>query len=201
MPDFKHRDPTGAAFWDERFQQAFMPWDRAGIPAALRDFVRNASAPMRTLIPGCGVGHEVALLAESGWDVTAIDFSPAAVQAARQNLGKWSERVVEADFFTFTPTQPLDLIYERAFLCALPPAMRAAIAARWAELLPAGALLAGYFFIDTTRGGPPFGIDTDQLKALLEKNFVCVEDQPVSDSIVVFAGNERWQVWRRLPQS
>jgi SAM-dependent methyltransferase len=201
MPDFKHRDSSGAAFWDERFQQAFMPWDRAGVPSALREFVRTAHAPMRTLIPGCGIGHEVALLAESGWDVCAIDFSPAAVHAARQNLGQLGERVIEADFFAFEPKQPLELIYERAFLCALPPAMREAIAARWAKLLPAGALLAGYFFIDATRGGPPFGIEAEQLNALLQTNFVCIEDKPVDDSITVFAGKERWQVWRRLPLS
>ncbi|HXA47107.1 MAG TPA: methyltransferase [Burkholderiaceae bacterium] len=199
MPEFKTRDSSGAAFWDERFQQAFMPWDRAGVPVALSEFVRHAPAPMTTLIPGCGVGYEVALLAESGWDVCAIDFSPVAVKAARQNLGALGEYVVEADFFTFEPPRTLDLIYERAFLCALPPAMRAAIAPRWAALLPAGALLAGYFFIDATRGGPPFGIEAEQLKTLLETNFECLEDRAVQDSIAVFAGKERWQVWRRLP--
>lgn len=197
MPDFKHRDSTGPAFWDERFEQAFMPWDRAGVPAMLRQFVEQAPAPLTTLIPGCGLGYEVALLADAGWDVTAIDFSPVAVEAARETLGHWGERVLEADFFTFQPARPLDLIYERAFLCALPPAMSESIAARWAALLPAGALLAGFFFFDETRNGPPFGIDPERLKALLMPNFECIEDSPVEDSIKVFAGKERWQVWRR----
>ncbi|HSY28383.1 MAG TPA: methyltransferase [Burkholderiaceae bacterium] len=198
MPDFKHRDSTGPAFWDERFEQAFMPWDRAGVPARLRQFVEHAPMPLTTLIPGCGLGHEVALLANAGWDVTAIDFSPVAVEAARDTLGRWGERVIEADFFTFQPLRPLDLIYERAFLCALPPAMSESVAARWAALLPAGALLAGFFFFDETRSGPPFGIDPEWLKALLAPNFECIEDSPVDDSIKVFAGKERWQVWRRL---
>lgn len=201
MREFKHRDSTGPAFWDERFEQAFMPWDRAGVPAALRQFVEQAPKPLTTLIPGCGLGHEVALLAEAGWDVTAIDFSPAAVAAARGTLGPLAGHVVEADFFTFQPQQPLDLIYERAFLCALPPAMSESIAAHWAALLPAGALLAGFFFFDKTRSGPPFGIEPERLKALLEPNFVCIEDRPVGDSIAVFEGKERWQIWRRLPSN
>jgi SAM-dependent methyltransferase len=199
MPEFNHRDSTGSAFWDERFVQSFMPWDRAGIPAALQQFVAQAPIPLTTLIPGCGLGHEVALLAAASWDVTAIDFSPAAVAAARQNLGLLAEHVVEADFFAFQPPRALDLVYERAFLCALPPAMHEAIAARWAALLPAGALLAGYFFFDKTRSGPPFGIEPERLKGLLESNFECIVDSPVDDSIAVFAGRERWQVWRRLP--
>lgn len=197
MPDFHHRDSTEPAFWDERFTQAFMPWDRAGIPAALREFVAHAPAPLTTLIPGCGLGHEVALLAEAGWDVTAIDFSPAAVAAARQVLGDVGKHVVEADFFTYQPQRPLDLIYERAFFCALPPAMREAIAARWAALLPSGALLAGFFFFDNTRSGPPFGIEPELLETLLGPNFSRIEDRPVDDSIAVFQGKERWQVWRR----
>lgn len=199
MADFKSRDPAGPAFWDERFEQAFMPWDRAGTPAALQNFVASAPAPLTTLIPGCGLGHEVALLANAGWNVTAIDFSPAAVEAARKSLGPLGDNVVEADFFTFQPQTRLDLIYERAFFCALPPAMRESIVARWASLLPGGALLAGFFYFDATRSGPPFGIDPEGLKTLLAEKFECIEECPVDDSIPVFAGKERWQVWRRFP--
>lgn len=198
MSTFQHRDPTGPAFWNERFEQAFTPWDRAGVPEALRQFVVQAPAPRVTLIPGCGLGYEVALLAEAGWDVTAIDFSPTAVCAARKALGPWATHVTEADFFTFVPQRPLGLIYERAFLCALPPSMGEAIVARWAALLPPGGLLAGFFFLDSKKGGPPFGIEPQRLDALLEPYFVRIEDRPVDDSIPVFSGKERWQVWSRL---
>ncbi len=45
--------------------------------------------------------------------------------------------------------------------------------------------------------GPPFGILPEQLEALLQPNFERIADQAVEDSIAVFAGRERWQVWRR----
>jgi thiopurine S-methyltransferase len=64
-------------------------------------------------------------------------------------------------------------------------------------LLPSGALLAGFFFICDQPKGPPFGIQAEQLDALLRDNFECIEDSAVSDSIPVFAGRERWQIWRR----
>ncbi|WP_025917041.1 methyltransferase [Herminiimonas sp. CN] len=197
MQTFETRDPTDQAFWNERFDRNFMPWDKGGVPAALRDFVAQSAPGATVLIPGCGTGYEVGYLCEAGWDVTAIDFSPAAVDAARALLGPWAQRVEQADFFTFTPKKPPDVIYERAFLCALPPRMRAAIAARWAALLPPGGLLAGFFYFDDAPKGPPFGIAKDALDALLKPSFECVEDRPVADSIPAFAGRERWQVWRR----
>jgi SAM-dependent methyltransferase len=197
-PVFDSRDPAAPGFWTERFEQGFMPWDRGGVPERFRHFVSHAERPYVTLIPGCGTGYEVACLSEAGWDVTAIDFSAAAVETARRELGPWAQRVVQADFFEFLPPRPVELIYERAFFCALPPRQRAAIVARWAELLPPGGLLAGFFFFDDAPKGPPFGIVAAELDALLAPFFARIEDFPVSDSLPVFAGKERWQVWRRL---
>ena len=196
MPEFTSRDPRSPGFWDERFAQQFTPWDRGGVPEQLRSFVA-ASPPLTTLIPGCGTGYELAALCNAGWDATAIDFAPVAVAHAQAAVGPWAQRVVEADFFTYTPPAPLDLIYERAFLCAMPRAMWPQVAARWAALLAPGALLAGYFFFDDTVKGPPFGIDRATLDDLLAPAFTCIEDAPVSDSIPVFAGKEHWMIWRR----
>lgn len=197
MPNFESRDPAAAEFWSERFSQHFTPWDCGGVPKALCRFVEQSERPYVTLIPGCGSAYEVAYLSEAGWDVTAIDFSPVAVEAAHALLGRWSERVVQADFFDFAPVRPVDLIYERAFMCALPPAWRPKIVRRWAELLAPGSLLAGFFFFDTTQKGPPFGISPVELDALLAPFFERIADDAVADSLPVFAGKERWQVWRR----
>ncbi|WP_317204381.1 methyltransferase domain-containing protein [Janthinobacterium sp.] len=202
-PSFDARDPLTPAFWDERFERGFTPWDRGGAPDALRRFVAGAEAPLRCLIPGCGAAYELAHLLDAGWDATAIDFSPAAVAAGRAAVGAaWSARVVEADFFAYEPELPLQLIYERAFLCAMPRAMWPRVAARWAALLEPGALLAGYFFFDEALRGPPFGIARAQLEALLAADFDCIADAPVDDSIAVFEGKERWMIWRRrAPQA
>lgn len=197
MVGFSRRDPLQPAFWDERFERGFTPWDRGGEPLALRDFVARSVGARRTLIPGCGSAYELAFLSNAGWDATAIDFSPAAVALAKEAVGPWAERVVQADFFTWEPALPLELIYERAFLCALPREMWPQLAARYAALLASGALLAGFFFVDDVAKGPPFGLAPGQLDELLGANFVQIEDTAVSDSIAVFEGKERWQVWQR----
>ena len=197
MPDFSTRDPLAPAFWDERFDQQFTPWERGGAPAALRAFVAAAPRPLAVLVPGCGSAHELALMLEAGWDATAIDFSASAVARARRLAGPWAGHVVQADFFAYLPAGPLDLVYEQAFLCALPRARRPEIAARWARLLAPGGLLAGYFFFDDAAKGPPFGIERAQLDALLAPWFDCIADDAVTDSIPVFVGKERWMIWRR----
>jgi SAM-dependent methyltransferase len=197
MPEFSSRDPLAPAFWNERFDKQFTPWERGAAPSELRAFVARAPAPLTVLAPGCGSAHELVLMLDAGWDATAIDFSPSAVARAQALAGQWADRIVLADFFAYTPPRPLDLVYEQAFLCALPRARRPDVAARWAGLLAPGGLLAGYFFFDDAPKGPPFGIARAQLDALLAPYFDCIADQAVADSIPVFAGKERWMVWRR----
>ncbi len=206
MPDFATRDPRSPDFWDERFARGFTPWDRGGVPQDLIAFAESRGKPLTTLIPGCGTAYELAYLAQRGWDATAIDFAPEAVAAARTALASLpaqasllplAQRVQEADFFSYQPAQVLDFIYERAFLCALPRALWPQVAARWAELLPQGASLAGFFIYDDSPKGPPFGTSPQELDALLTPFFERIEDKVVSDSVPVFAGKERWQHWRR----
>jgi hypothetical protein len=66
------------------------------------------------------------------------------------------------------------------------------------ELLPPGGVLAGFFFFAQGDRGPPFPMhDQAELDALLAGTFEREVDLDVADSIDVFAGKERWQVWRR----
>jgi len=189
--------PEHPDFWCKRFGESTTPWDAGRVPDAFAEFIAAQSRPLNTLIPGCGSAWEAAYLAELGWPVTALDFSPVAVDKARAVLGNAPVNLICADFFTFAPPAPCELIYERAFLCALPRKMWQDWARRTAELLPGGALLAGFFFVCDQLKGPPFGIQPEQLDALLTPGFECIEDKAVADSIPVFAGRERWQVWRR----
>ena len=195
-PSFSTRDPNTAEFWDERFRQGFTPWDQAGVPAAFAAFASRL-APQPVFIPGCGSAHEARWLAQAGWTVRAIDFSTDAVAAARRQLGPHAAIVEQADFFTYRPPFAPGWIYERAFLCALPPARRADYARRMAELLSPGAVLAGFFFFGESPKGPPFPIARAELDALLGAEFELAEDEPVADSLPVFAGRERWMSWRR----
>ena len=196
-PSFPKRDPGEPGFWDLRYEARFAPWDAGRVPRRLRRFIAS-HPPGRARVPGCGSAYEVRALAEAGWDVLGIDFSAEAVSAARAVLGELHERVRRADFFGPRPEAPFGFVYERAFLCALPRRMWPAWGERMAGLVAPGGLLGGFFFFGDEERGPPFPLrGPHELEALLAARFERVEDEPVDDSIAVFAGRERWQAWRR----
>lgn len=191
------QDSSRPDFWETRYRDNVTPWDAGTVPQSLRSHAAKLKPGARILIPGCGSAYEAGWLAEQGFEVLAIDFSPAAVQRAQQVLGTRAGLVRLADFFEFDAGGPFDVIYERAFLCALPPKLWPRYPGRCAELLKPDGTIAGFWFFAETPKGPPFGTTQAALDALLQPGFQRSEDQPVTDSIPVFQGKERWQVWRR----
>ncbi len=206
MSEFGSRDPTQANFWDDRFNAQFTPWDVGGVPRAFARWLaqRRMPAAARLLIPGCGSAYEAALADAAGYEVLALDFSEAAIARARAVLSPaLADRVLrQGDFFTFA-ARPFDYVYERAFLAALPPSQWPRWARRMAQLLRQDGRLFGFFFVDAAaaepRRGPPFPITAAELDALLGVDFAREDDDavPADESLPVFAGRERWQVWRR----
>ncbi|MEO6244950.1 MAG: methyltransferase domain-containing protein [Opitutaceae bacterium] len=193
--------PTDPVFWNQRYLAGQTPWDFGGVPLALRRYLAGASARRResprALIPGCGSGHEIAAFADAGYDVTAIDISSAAAARARAQTGaRTGVQVIEGDFFTHVfPDGPFDCIYERTFLCALPPALWPRMVARYAELLRPGGALAGFYLFGEKEDGPPFGLATDEPERLFSAAFTLTRDEPVpaAESLEFFAGREHWQ--------
>lgn len=218
-PRFATRDPGQAGFWTERYASGFLPWDQGGVPADVERALNGAGGgvsavpapPARVLLPGCGSGYELAALADAGYDALAIDISSAAVDRARAAVGRHADRVQLADCFAFADDlaqrAAYAWVYERAFLCALPPRLWQRWAQAMAALVAPGGVLAGFFYVDAdangapaeARRGPPFSVRPEELSALLDAFFMRVAAHPVAppESIPVFRGKEWWTVWRR----
>jgi SAM-dependent methyltransferase len=196
MPTTK--DSAQVDFWDSRYAAGKTPWDFGGVPVALRSFLERTNPPGRVLIPGCGSGYEVQAFYDAGFEVTAIDFSPVAVERAAYILGPLQSCVIPGDFFTHDlSAHNFDLIYERTFLCSLPPARWPAYVNRMAELLAKGSLLAGIFLYGEETDPPPYPLSELDALELLGEHFELIRSEPVSDSLPLFQGMERWQEWRR----
>lgn len=74
-------------YWQARYDQEQTGWDRGNAsPTLLRWLAAGDLRPCRILVPGCGRGHEVVALAKAGFDVTGVDFVPAAVAAVQSRL-------------------------------------------------------------------------------------------------------------------
>lgn len=189
---------TDVEFWDSRYREGRTPWDQGGVPVALRRWLGTAPRPGRVLIPGCGFGYEVQAFHAAGWEVLAIDYSPSGVARAREALGELADKVVLADFFANDfGRERFDVVYERTFLCALPPRMWPAYARRMAELLVERGRLVGTFFYGQNDDPPPHPLTPAAADAVLGYYLERVSDEAVTDSLPIFGGKERWQIWEK----
>lgn len=193
--------PSQPDYWNLRYLKDNTPWDFDGVPADLRAFLKKKVKGTKVLIPGCGSGHEIIAFADAGYDVTAIDFAPIAIDRARRMVGPTlAKQVLLGDFFQHDfPGQSFDMIYERSFVCSLLPGDRAAYRDRLAQLLKYRGLLIGYYYYKKSElvDGPPYGFAWGTADELYSHYFLLVKDEPVNDSLPLFAGRERWQQRRR----
>jgi methyl halide transferase len=159
--------------WEEKYRANTIPWDRGGTSPALHDWIhKGLLQPGRILIPGCGRGHEAIELAKAGFEVTALDLAPTALQWLQHQLDEANLQatLVCDDALSWQPAQPFDFIYEQTCLCALDPG-------HWtnyeqqlhAWLKPSGQLLA--LFMQTNKpGGPPHHCDLPAMQMLFHPN-------------------------------
>jgi len=165
-------------FWQSRFDAGQTPWDRGEPgPQLTRWIDSGAMTRCRIAVPGCGSGHDVVHLAQAGFDVTGLDYAPAAVTRTRARLADAGVHatVVEADVLAWSPGAPFDAVYEQTCLCALHPDHWVAYARQLhAWLRPGGRLFA--LFVQMARpgaaqgsiDGPPYHCDINAMRALFD---------------------------------
>lgn len=189
-------------FWQPRYVAGATPWDFGGVPVALSRWLSAQSAAGRVLIPGCGAGHEVRAFHDAGWDVTAIDYAPAAVERAKAAFSDVETKISLADFFHDDFGRDFDLIYERTFLCSMPRNRWPEYVARMAELLRDDGRLIGHFFFGESDDPPPYPLRGDETQqAFFAPAFTRLHDEAAVDSLPMFVGRERWQIWQKNPAS
>ncbi|TCP08178.1 methyltransferase domain-containing protein [Caldimonas thermodepolymerans] len=164
-------------FWQERFATGTTPWDRGGPNPQLQQWLDEGLVGLqhRVLVPGCGRGWEVALLAGRGVPVTGIDYAPAAIEACRALLERQGLQapLVQADVLEWQPDAPVDVVYEQTCLCALHPDHWQRYAQQLhAWIQPGGRLLALFVQAraeESAQGfikGPPYHCDIHAMRAL-----------------------------------
>lgn len=172
-------DPAAAApaaLWDQRYREGADRWE-LGRPApplveAFRSHSAAPRAPGLVLVPGCGRGHEAALLAELGFSVVGLDFSAEAIREARRLHGadRPELRWLQADLLdpaalaaSGLGPASLDGVLEHTCFCAIEPSQRQAYRHTVIRLLKPGGWLLGLFFCHGREGGPPYGADPQVL--------------------------------------
>lgn len=158
---------------DAAGDRALIPWEDGQAHPALIHWL-NAVAPSlircgsRVAVVGCGLGDDARALIHRGYDVTAFDCSPSAVEWARRIDPVNASSYFVADLFNMPVRwrHRFDLVVEVNTLQSLGPDLRPEALAALAELLsPHGHLLviARGRTEETVETGPPWPIGVDEL--------------------------------------
>ncbi|MBX9771326.1 MAG: class I SAM-dependent methyltransferase [Candidatus Obscuribacterales bacterium] len=74
-----------AVDWNQRYINQDTPWDSGTPSEALKTVLsRGLIKPCRMFEVGCGTGTNAIFLAQSGFDVTAVDLSEVAINRAKE---------------------------------------------------------------------------------------------------------------------
>ena len=170
--------PHSAGHWDQRYRDGSDRWELGEAAPPLAAFLRtDARAPPPSgpvLVPGCGRGHEAALLADLGHPVVALDFSAEAIQRGRERHGVERPRLrwLRADLFDAAALDAAGVtagslrgVVEHTCFCAIDPHQRAAYWETVGRLLAPGGWLLGLFWCHSRPGGPPWGSEPEVLAA------------------------------------
>ena len=112
------------AQWFYNFMYRFTTpdWDTGVTPPEVIATAATFKQPSRALDLGCGTGTNSIYLAQNGWQVTGIDFSPKALELARRKAQRAN---VQVDFHLGDVTsldfisEPFDLILDLGCLHSL----------------------------------------------------------------------------------
>ncbi len=191
--------------WERCYTEGETPWNKGTPSPPLVEWVCAARPQGRALIPGCGVGHDLALLVKAGVDATGLDISTKAVEMARAAYPEHSARFTLGDLFAMPGewAGAFDLVVEHTCLCAMPPDLRPAYEKAVAQVLRPGGLLIGVWYIDPDMDpgetGPPFGISVEELGALFAApTWEILEDYVPLPAFPGREGRERVRVLRRV---
>ena len=158
--------------WQTLYEQGKTGWDRGEPNPALSTWIEQGifAAGTRTLIPGCGRGHEVVELARRGLQVTALDFAHqpiAELQATLRREGLAAE-VKQEDAFAYQD-EPFDIVYEQTFLCAISPDRRTEYERRLSTWLKPNGRLCCLFLQTEATAGPPFCCPIQEMQELFDR--------------------------------
>lgn len=195
-------------FWRARWAKNEIGFHQEGAtPALARHFAQLGPAPQRVLVPLSGKTKDLRFLAEAGHHPIGVELVEDAVRAyySEEQLNPTRAEAKSyvrydgggvttyaADFFAldWAAVGPIDAIFDRAAMVALPPPLRVRYVDQLLRLLrPGGRSLIVTFDHDVPGDGPPFSISV----ADLTRTYQAHGQITVLETVDVLADNPRFR--------
>ncbi len=190
------------SYWDEMYKNNQAGWDLKSSNPVFEEILRknNLINPGKIMIIGCGKGYDAVAAAKAGYKVTAVDFSPFAIDFAKDLAERENVQVnfLIEDFFNLNHNfeNKFDIVYDYTTFCAVNPERRNEYAKTVSSILkPNGKLLALLFPVEKRVGGPPYGIDVIEFYKLFSKYLKLEFSSKQINSIKPRRGREVLQIY------
>ncbi len=173
----------GASDWDYLYRMGTPLWETGRpCPELVQTIREGAIRPVRTLEIGCGTGSDAVLLAKRGFEVTAVDSSPTAIDRARTRAEQAGAllRIVLDDVFAFAEhCGTFDLVYDSGFYhYARRTELTRFLDMLWRVTYPGSTYLTLAANADEpVEGGPP-GVTDEEIRLELGRLFEFVRVRP-----------------------
>lgn len=172
--------------------------------------------PHRVLVPLCGKSVDMAWLADKGHEVIGVElvaqgvesfFAEHEIEPSIEEHGSYSVyragtlSIFCGDMLELGPEElgPIDRIWDRAALVALPKEIRVQYTAHLRALADEGALLLqnAFEYDQSKMSGPPFSVSDEEIRRHFEGCQIdLLDEHDAIDKVPRFreAGNEYWTV-------
>ncbi|MFA7386290.1 MAG: thiopurine S-methyltransferase [Thiohalobacteraceae bacterium] len=180
------------SFWHARWEANEIGFHQDEINAHLQRYWSRFELPPggTVFVPLCGKTRDMLWLASQGLRVVGVEISPIATAAFFNENGLSAEvaregrfvrhtaaevRLLEGDYFDLAPADlgPIDAVYDRASLIALPPDLRRRYVDQMARLTAPGVplLLITLAYPQQEMQGPPFAVTATEVEELWSPGF------------------------------
>jgi len=173
-----------ASFWHEKWESGILGFHQSDGNPWLREHIANLNLPRgaRIFLPLCGKTRDAAWLLGCGYLVVGAELSPLAIGALFHELaiqptestvgeltlyGAPNIQIFGGDFFALDAhlLGPVDAVYDRAALVALPASQRQRYASHLIQITAAAPqLLITYEYDPEQMEGPPFSVLPDEVR-------------------------------------
>ncbi len=197
-------DVNNPEFWNDRYITNETGWDMGG-PTPVFQTIASRYPKGKVCIIGSGRGYDAVEFSLHGFDVTAVDFAPRALEDLRDMAAQQNTIVetVESDLFNL-PAEfngTFDYVVEYTCFCAIDPDRRREYEhVVYSCLKKHGQLIGLWFPMDKTMdmGGPPWGTTEDEVCKLFSKRWKINQNKVPENSISPRKGREKLIIFEKL---